>query len=194
LNGYFERLSPDVRLRYEAALERLTRAGMAVGAVSLDAAETIPTTYVNLVLPEAAAWHAPILAARGPSYTPRVRERLEAGLEIRAVDYLAARQARRHLREAVTRAMDDADALVLPTLPILAPPLGAAEVTLDGGSSIPVRTAMLRQTQPFNITGHPAISLPIWGDGLPVGLQIVGRWGDTARLLALAASCEKIVC
>jgi Asp-tRNA(Asn)/Glu-tRNA(Gln) amidotransferase A subunit family amidase len=58
---------------------------------------------------------------------------------------------------------------------------------------MPVRAAMLRQTQLFNITGHPAISLPIKTDGLPVGLQIVGRRGATADLLAVAAAIESLV-
>jgi Asp-tRNA(Asn)/Glu-tRNA(Gln) amidotransferase A subunit family amidase len=50
---------------------------------------------------------------------------------------------------------------------------------------------MLRLTQLFNLTGHPAISIPIPVDGLPVGLQIVGRRGRTMDLLAVAAACER---
>jgi Asp-tRNA(Asn)/Glu-tRNA(Gln) amidotransferase A subunit family amidase len=50
---------------------------------------------------------------------------------------------------------------------------------------------MLRQTQLFNITGHPAISLPLRVTGLPVGLQLVGRVNDTPGLLAAAAACER---
>jgi aspartyl-tRNA(Asn)/glutamyl-tRNA(Gln) amidotransferase subunit A len=52
---------------------------------------------------------------------------------------------------------------------------------------------MLRQTQLFNLTGHPAVSLPLRTPGLPVGLQLVGARDQTARLLAVAAAVEKIV-
>jgi Asp-tRNA(Asn)/Glu-tRNA(Gln) amidotransferase A subunit family amidase len=52
---------------------------------------------------------------------------------------------------------------------------------------------MLRQTQLFNITGHPAISLPVRVQGLPVGLQLVGRRDDTAGLVAIAAACERLL-
>jgi aspartyl-tRNA(Asn)/glutamyl-tRNA(Gln) amidotransferase subunit A len=52
---------------------------------------------------------------------------------------------------------------------------------------------MLKHTQLFNLTGHPAISLPIASAGLPVGLQLVGRLNDTAALLAVAAACERIL-
>ena len=68
----------------------------------------------------------------------------------------------------------NADALVLPTLPITAPLLGADDITIDPavGDRTPVRAAMLKHTQPFNMSGHPAISLPVPSAGLPVGLQI----------------------
>ena len=52
---------------------------------------------------------------------------------------------------------------------------------------------MLKHTQPFNMSGHPAISLPLPTPGLPVGLQLVGPWNDTASLLAIAAECDKII-
>jgi Asp-tRNA(Asn)/Glu-tRNA(Gln) amidotransferase A subunit family amidase len=52
---------------------------------------------------------------------------------------------------------------------------------------------MLKHTQPFNMSGHPAISIPMRTAGLPAGLQIVVRHGGTARLLAIAAACEKII-
>ena len=71
--------------------------------------------------------------------------------------------------------------------------LGAAEVTMDAGpsSTLLVRAAMLRLTQLFNMTGHPAISIPIPTNGLPVGLQLVGRRDRTEELLAVAMTCER---
>jgi aspartyl-tRNA(Asn)/glutamyl-tRNA(Gln) amidotransferase subunit A len=61
---------------------------------------------------------------------------------------------------------------------------------MDNGEELPTRSAMLRLTQLFNITGHPAISLPLPTDGLPVGLQLVGRRDRTGELLQVAAACE----
>jgi aspartyl-tRNA(Asn)/glutamyl-tRNA(Gln) amidotransferase subunit A len=147
---------------------------------------------VNLVLPEAAHCHEPYLATRANDYTDSVRTRILLGRTIPAVDYLDARDMCRTLRSEVDAALGDADALVLPTLPIVAPPLGADTVTIGSSADqVPVRSAMLRHTQLFNLTGHPAISLPIASPGLPVGLQLVGRHGATGRLLEVAAACEK---
>jgi Asp-tRNA(Asn)/Glu-tRNA(Gln) amidotransferase A subunit family amidase len=121
-----------------------------------------------------------------------VRERLERGRAITAVSYLRAKDSREQLRAAVDAALEGCDALVLPTLPIVAPPLGALDATMDNGDTIPVRAAMLRLTQLFNITGHPAISLPIASSGLPVGMQLVGHRDRTEDLISISSGCARI--
>ncbi|MGE3344777.1 MAG: amidase family protein, partial [Vicinamibacterales bacterium] len=109
------------------------------------------------------------------------------------VSYLKARQTRRILTAAVDTLLADVDALLLPTLPIVAPLIGATSVTMDGVEML-VRAAMLKHTQLFNITGHPAITLPLSTNGLPVGLQLVGRRNETSHLLDVAAACESLLC
>ena len=81
---------------------------------------------------------------------------------------------------------------MLPTLPIPAPRCGDQVVHI-GSRGEPVRALMLRLTQPFNLTGHPAISLPCgtMAGGLPCGLQLVGRINRTGSLLAVAQACEE---
>ena len=81
------------------------------------------------------------------------------GRYILAEDYVRAMHLRTVLRRAVDAALKGCDALLLPTLPIPAPVLGAATVDIDGTTE-PVRAVMLRLTQLFNITGHPAIAMP----------------------------------
>jgi aspartyl-tRNA(Asn)/glutamyl-tRNA(Gln) amidotransferase subunit A len=195
IDAYFDLIAPEVRFAFDRAMARLREGGVSIAPGAIAGTEAITTAYVNVVLPEAAAWHAPYLDARAGDYTPTVLARLQSGRDIRAVDYLAAKDTQIVLQRAVDAVLETADALILPTLPIVAPPLGSAEVDIDPdrGTRLPVRAAMLRHTQLFNMTGHPAISLPIGARGLPVGLQIVGRLGATARLLAIAAICEKIV-
>ena len=193
LGGYFTALlSAEVRGEFENALERLRTCGVTIEPRTVHGTETIIDTYTSISLPEAAHWHAATLDKRPDDYQPPVRERLERGRTIAAVSYVRAMETRELLRRAVDAALDHCDALVLPTLPIVAPPLGAVEVTTDSGDTIPVRAAMLRLTQLFNVTGHPAISLPIASHGLPVGLQLVGHRDRTERLLSLASPCARM--
>jgi aspartyl-tRNA(Asn)/glutamyl-tRNA(Gln) amidotransferase subunit A len=147
--------------------------------------------YLRIVLPEAAHGHAPYLDARATDYIPAVRERIALGRTILAVDHLAAQDFRVRLRASVDAHLQAADALVLPTQPMVAPQLGLQTVRLGADAiDVPLRAAMLRHTQPFNMTGHPAITLPIPTGGLPVGLQLVGPIGSTDRLLDIAAALE----
>jgi Asp-tRNA(Asn)/Glu-tRNA(Gln) amidotransferase A subunit family amidase len=194
-NGYFALVTDDVRAPYEMAISALRASGVSVRPVEIRGADRTVETYTNLALPEAAAWHAHYLERRPGDYTSPVRSRLEAGQKVTAVQYLTARQRRLRLTEAVEAALEGCQALVLPTLPIVAPLIGTTDVTLDPNQhqTMPVRAAMLRQTQLFNLTGHPAITLPVKTAGLPVGLQLVGRRGATADLLAVAAAIEGIV-
>ncbi len=195
LTAYFDAIvTPQVREPFEAALSALEAAGARIDPLELERTDDIGRAYVDLVLPEAAHWHARFLDRRRALYSPTVHARIASGRDIPAVAYVAARDVRRALRDVVDRALDGVDALVLPTLPIVAPPIGATDVTIKGTTEpIPIRSAMLRHTQLFNMTGHPAISLPVAVEGLPVGLQLVGHWRQTSRLLAIAAGCEKIV-
>jgi aspartyl-tRNA(Asn)/glutamyl-tRNA(Gln) amidotransferase subunit A len=196
LVGYFASpVSPEVHQSFERALQRLRSAGATVTPAEVPHATSLPEAYVNTVLPEAAFWHARYLDTRGDDYTPLVRSRLLSGRDISAVKYFAAQDIRTELRREVDAALDGCDALLLPTLPIVAPRIGESEIAIDpsGRTRTPVRSAMLRHTQLFNMTGHPALSVPLDTPGLPVGLQLVGRFQDTAGLLAVAAACERIL-
>jgi aspartyl-tRNA(Asn)/glutamyl-tRNA(Gln) amidotransferase subunit A len=94
----------------------------------------------------------------------------------------------------VNAALGGCDALLLPAQPVPAPLLGATTVDVDGTAE-PVRAAMLRLTQLFNITGHPAIALPSGAttDGWPLSLQLVGHIGRTRDLLNVARVVERYI-
>ena len=190
--GYlFEKLDEGVRAAFDASCNALRRAGHRIVDVTIPHAEWTADAYLHVVLPEAASFHAPMLERFADSYSPGVRLRLEMGRYILAEDYLRAMRLRETLTAEVERALDACDVLLLPGLAIPAPPIGAASVNVSGATE-PVRAVMLRLTQLFNLTGHPAIVLPA-GDGddhLPRALQMVGRHGGTDRLLRIAAAAE----
>jgi aspartyl-tRNA(Asn)/glutamyl-tRNA(Gln) amidotransferase subunit A len=194
LGGYFDHpVDPVVRAAFVEATQKLTAAGVTVTTCEFVDAAAITDTYINIVLPEGAQWHGAWLDDRAPLYSPTVRDRLLAGRAIPATSYIAARHRSRQMRLAVDALLRDVDALILPTLPLVAQVSGTPDVTIEE-VTMPVRAAMLKHTQLFNLTGHPAISLPLAVSGLPVGLQVVGPWGATTRLLDIAAACEALVC
>ncbi len=176
---------------FEGALDRLRAGGATIGEVDIPTADYIATIYVHLVFGDAAPYHAEALETMPDRYTPAVRMRLEMARYVLAEDYVRALEGRAVLCREVDRALSGYDALALPTVPIPAPPIGAASVQV-GASSEPVRSVMLRLTQLFNITGHPAISLPCGTTraGFPIGLQLVGTRMQTDALLHVARSVE----
>jgi aspartyl-tRNA(Asn)/glutamyl-tRNA(Gln) amidotransferase subunit A len=192
LGGYFlEKLDDDVRTQFGRTIERLELAGARVTDVNVSGAANIPGIYNSVSLPEAYAHHAATLATRRDDYTPGVAQRLESGRTIPTNVYMQAQSDRTVLRDRVDAALAKCDALVLPTLAIPAPLIGASTVHI-GSVDEPIRPMTLRLTQLFNLTGHPAISIPcgFTRDGLPCGFQMVGRRQDTAALLAAALGCE----
>jgi aspartyl-tRNA(Asn)/glutamyl-tRNA(Gln) amidotransferase subunit A len=186
-------LDDEVRSSFEAALERLRAAGAHVDDIDIRHSADIAPVYLHIVLSDAAAYHAHTLETMPERYTPPVRLRLEMGRYIMAEDYVRALAGREVLIREVDAALAQHDALVLPTLPIVAPPIGAAMVDV-GKTKEPVRNVMLRLTQLFNVTGHPSISIPAQGkpvsSGLPCGIQLVGCRHQTDALLKVALACE----
>jgi aspartyl-tRNA(Asn)/glutamyl-tRNA(Gln) amidotransferase subunit A len=185
-------LDDEVRARFEEALARLRGAGAHVGDVDIHHASAIAPVYLVIVLADAAAYHAATLDSMPEKYTAPVRLRLEMGRYVLGEDYVRALAGREVLRREVDASLAQHDALVLPTLPIPAPPIGATSVKA-GATTEPVRNLMLRLTQLFNVTGHPAISLPIdtTSSGLPCGIQLVGCRAQTDGLLRVALACER---
>lgn len=189
---FLDRLEDGIRALFEAALERLRAAGHRVRETDIPHADLIGPVYLHTVLPEAAAYHAPTLDSRPGDYVPAVRLRLEMGRYLLAEDYVRAQEGREALRLEVDRALLGAHVLALPTLPISAPPIGAESVPM-GETREPVRAAMLRLTQLFNLTGHPAMSIPmgLTPAGLPGGFQIVAV--QTTPLLRTALALEPLI-
>lgn len=192
LTGYFtELVADDVRARVDAATDHLRGAGAHVEDITLPHTDVIAPMYLPIVFGEAAAYHGPLLETRAEDYTPAVRLRLELSRYVMAEDYVRALHLRRRLQSDVDRALAPYDMLLLPTVPVTAPLLGEPTVVV-GGRPEPVRSVTLRLTQPFNLSGHPAVTLPCHptGEGLPVGVQLVGHRHATPRLLQCARVCE----
>jgi aspartyl-tRNA(Asn)/glutamyl-tRNA(Gln) amidotransferase subunit A len=189
---FLDKLDAGTRDVFTRVRSSLATGGHTVTDVSIAHAERTADVYLHIVLPEASWYHAPLLERYADRYAPGVRLRLEMGRYVTAEDYLRAQHARDVLRQSVDAALEGVDALLLPAMPIGAPTLGASTVDIEGRKE-PVRAIMLRLTQLFNITGHPAIAVPCGAatDGLPRAIQLVGRRRGTDRLIAIASAIER---
>jgi amidase len=108
-----------------------------------------------------------------------VRARLLASRDVTSAQLLAAEAVRERFRREVDAALERVDALALPTLP-------DAPLTLTAAADPRAALASTALVRPFNLSGHPAITLPLTAAGLPAGLQLVGRAGEDEALCALA--------
>lgn len=188
---FLDRLDPDVAGAFEGLCGRLRNAGARLRDVAIPHAGDVGSIYMHMVLPEAAVFHADTLERQPGDYTPNVRLRLEMGRYVLAEDYARAQRGRAVITAEVDAALDGCDGLCLPGMAIPAPTIGATTIRLDEIDE-PVRNLMLRCTQIFNISGHPAIALPCGRtrDGLPVSAQLVGRRHATTALLGVARAVE----
>jgi aspartyl-tRNA(Asn)/glutamyl-tRNA(Gln) amidotransferase subunit A len=115
-----------------------------------------------------------------------VFERLATGATLPAVDYIQAQRARALLTAQVEGWFARVDAVLLPAAARTAPEIGPDAARQMRAYPSPRR--------PFNLTGHPAVSVPCGIDalGLPIGLQIVGRYWDEITVLRVAAAWERL--
>ena len=184
---FFEDLQPEVADALTAAIDKLAELGVKTVDTSLPALQGALAVHRAIVFSEAATYHRHLLAERGPDYGPDIRPLLQAGLFVTASDYLAAQRVRRQIRDAWALVFRTIDVLVTPSVPMVAPRFDQQTIELPGGPK-PLLRACLDSTLPFNVTGHPAVSVPCGfsSEGLPIGMQLVGRPFDEEIILRVA--------
>jgi aspartyl-tRNA(Asn)/glutamyl-tRNA(Gln) amidotransferase subunit A len=185
VDDYWRPADPALADGAAAAVAALEEAGARVVEVRTPMIEELAGTYPRIVGAEAYATHAAWLAQRPGDYQPLVRDRLLSFADQPARDYIEARRTRRRLVPQLRAAVEGVDVLVLPTTRLRATPIGQQEV--DG---VAVRPALLALALPFNLTGWPAVSVPVGGPGLPVGVQVAGVTLEERGVLRVAAAIE----
>jgi aspartyl-tRNA(Asn)/glutamyl-tRNA(Gln) amidotransferase subunit A len=139
---------------------------------------------------EAYSIHREHLAHHADAFDPNVRARIERGIKLSAADYVAMARERTRLIRAMDAQAAAFDAWLLPTTPITAPSIAEMQDTQTFNSK---NMLLLRNTATWNFFDMCAISLPIPGAGLPVGLMLVGRNGHDRRLFEIAAGIERLL-
>jgi aspartyl-tRNA(Asn)/glutamyl-tRNA(Gln) amidotransferase subunit A len=184
--------APPVAGAVEDAARLLERLGAVVDEVNLATVGHVAAASFAIVAAEALAYHAEWLRARPTDYQPDVRERLKMGAFVTGVHYVRGQQVRELVRREIDAVLATHDVLLAPSTPFAAPVLGETETQLNGVTT-DVRSQLIRLTRPFNFSGHPACSVPcgFTPDGLPIGMQIVGRSFDEGTVLRVADAYQR---
>lgn len=185
-----EDMDADVAHAFGRACSAIANAGAIVSELRLDLFSEIESGNLNATIQavEALAWHSELLVRRGHDYDPNIRKRIERGAQFSAVDYIRALGRRTEMIRTFQNLTAPFDALILPTVPIVAPTID--ECLHDEDS---IRGSLIRNPSLFNLLDRPAVSIPIHRAGdAPVGLMIVGERNEDWRLLGVARAIESL--
>ena len=188
---FFEGLQPDVETAIKEALQVLQGLGASLHDLDWPTARYSNSATWTIILAEASAYHRRWIRRQPEDYGPDIRTNLEQGEFVPATDYVQAQRARSVMRREVDTLLEGVDALVTPTLAITPPRSGETTVEV-GGKIKEINPVFIRLTDPLNLTGSPAISVPcgFGRDGLPIGLQVVGRAFEEQLVLRIARAYE----
>jgi len=178
-SGYFRTGATPV------ALDAVTAVAAALGVgreIEIpEAARARSAAYV-ITATEGAALHLDRLRRQAADFDPDVRDRLIAGALVPAPLVLQAQKFRRWYREAVLRLFEQVDAIIAPATPITAPLIGQKTFMLDG-EQVPLRPNIGIYTQPISFIGLPVVAVPVPGDALPIGVQVIAPpWREDIAL------------
>jgi aspartyl-tRNA(Asn)/glutamyl-tRNA(Gln) amidotransferase subunit A len=142
-----------------------------------------------LVLPEAAAIHRELIRRKQAGYDPRVASRILRGATVLAADYIAAQEERAAMIIENARVAAPFDALLMPTVAMLAPAIAPLEA--DEHLYNRIDYEILRNPSVVNFIDGCALTVPCHEPGSgPVGLMIVGQAGEDRRVFAVGLAIE----
>ncbi len=181
---------PEVRSAVVEAVGTLERLGCTIKELRLDILQEASRIGPVISKSEGASYHHDWIKDRFDDYGSWCQEFLAEGMEISAVQYLRALEAGRAITAKIEEIMEDVDIIVEPTTPIPAPRIDQDSV--ESGDPEARFQRLAGFTQPYNVTGQPAISIPcgFTDHGLPIGLQIAGRWWEEQKVLNVAYALQ----
>ena len=191
---FYDNCDPDIAAIMEASLETFRKLGAKVVDVDLPDVDSWNAAATMIISAEAAALHGNWMRTRPQDYSAQVRARIESGFAIPAVAYIDSLRLRgAALAEFCDKVFSKVDVLHAPVVAIQTPTI--AESDVGGGPKMAALLAQItRLTRPGNYLGVPALSVQAGfaKSGLPVGMQLLGRPFDEARLFALGHAFQGV--
>ncbi len=184
-----DRLDTTVQRAFDRTLGALRASGAHLEEIAVPALADVPPSFSP---PEAWAWHRHLLATRQAEYDPRVAARIRRGESMSAADYIDLLQARRRWIAAMDAALRGFDAMLSPTVPIVAPPI--APLLASDDAFFATNLLLLRNPSVVNMLDGCALSLPCHVPGeMPVGLMVWAGALQDDTVLGAALAIEAVL-
>lgn len=189
---FYDYADPEIEAAVLNAVKVLKQLGAILVDVDIEHIEHAGTASGVLHFAEAAAYHDDTYTSSPDLFTPETRRNLELGNYILAKDYLHAQRYRRLLGLSFQKVFREVDIIATPTIPLVASKIEEETVNLRGVLRS-VHLSMLHNTEPCDLTGLPALSLPCgFSSGqLPIGLQLIGRPFEESLILRAGYAFEQ---
>lgn len=189
---FFHHLQAPVHAAVTAALETFTGLGARVVNVEVEGIHGNVSAQLTVEACEPSTYHQQWLRERPQDYGEDVRLLLEAGELHLATHYLQAQRYRALLRARFLEAFKSVDVFVCPTLPFTATRVGETLVEISEGAPEDMLSAIMQFTGVPSLTGLPSLNVPCGfdDDGLPIGMQVIGRPFDEATLFRVGAAFQ----
>ena len=179
---------------FERACARLQAAGARLQRIAVPEFAELGRLHAHGTLAgaEAWAWHRHLLAERSAEYDPRVGLRMQGGAQMGAADYIDLLAARRRWIAQVEARIAGLDALLMPTVPVVAPRI--ADLQASDEAYFAANALILRNPTLINFLDGCALSLPCQPAGeAPVGLMLAAAGGRDRELLALGEAAQRVL-
>jgi aspartyl-tRNA(Asn)/glutamyl-tRNA(Gln) amidotransferase subunit A len=190
-NVVLDGIDEQVAAALQTALSRLSAAGAVIVESKIDAFSELASINAKggFTAAEAWTWHRKLIAEREAAYDQRVVSRIKRGKDMGAADLLDVIHGRRRWIAAVERQLAGFDAMIMPTVPIVAPKI--ADLQASDDAYYAANGLILRNPTMINFLDGCAISLPCHAPGsAPVGLSLAAPGGHDHRLLSMALAVE----
>lgn len=190
-NYFTDQLEDSVKAAYSETLALLCNLGAELVEVEIPYADRIDSTEWGIMMPEASAYHMKAMRETPELYTDEVRTFNEIGEMVRAVDYINALRMRELMQHAWREMYEGVDVVAAPTVPARAVLQEDPTVIYPGGTEVTGTIIYTGFTSPANLTGMPSLQIPNgFADGLPTGVQFMGRPFDERTLIGVGMAVE----
>ncbi|PIC73384.1 amidase [Sporosarcina sp. P17b] len=187
-------VADEVRKEFEQAIQHFQQLGATIHVIKVEEYDKLLAAFRTTMQAEAYAVHAENINNYPDGWDEEVKNRIVSGEMVTAKAYIEAQLIKGQMTQNYINILKDVDVVISPTVPIVAADVNERIVKVNG-KEYPIGIVLNHYTGPLNLTGLPALSLPIGvsESGLPIGLQIIGRPLSEATIYRFASALESVL-